>query len=984
MIEFEPRDSLDFEPLADRLAALAEHWNKALVEPEKPGQAWSLREELLDLRTSVVGLAPAKLSRVLGRLAVLTEVWECLLADDPVAADGVGLFCAKALAQLGRDQRGGAGTDVIPELILEQSASSWGEYLALLEPSEPEAESLDPAWDDLQVEPEAPTFDAQALLRFFRGPAPGSALDIDNEVMADTSNEEPPAGPTSRETLRVPEPVARPVPIAAAPVRVSAGELVIRTLPQLIDLDEEIRGAFLADSSELFERIETLVLGLSRSASLADDLGELRRGFHTLKGAAGSVGLADLAAMVHDLEERLEGAGAIVSPGLENALLGVLGYLEGILGLLRRKPGGSTAKDATSETPALPGTAASSPFPSSLVTTDRPALTTEPPASDDGPVRVPASRFDDLMDMVSELIVRRRLWTAHAEGLKAITAMVRSCRGRMLSSLDRLHESGLSREDRARLLNPRTDLPGQLRRLGELADDLSVLAESSRAAAQPLADHGDAMGRLAIQLWDELQSIRILPVRGLFQRLARVAHEAARVEGRQIDVVMFGEETGVDRAVQDKAFEPLLHLVRNAVGHGIEAPQERSAAGKNHAGKISLEARREGNSLVLVVADDGRGLDLHGIEAKARRVGLLAADERPGPERLKSLIFHPGFSTRSEANSISGRGVGMDVVAREVGLLKGTIELATEPNRGTRLTVRLPARLALETAMIVRVDGQAFAVPVAQIEHAQSVAWAGPTTPNGTTHEDVTNGRLRFQDQVIPVLQAREILGIADTRQATWPKLLVVRHSGGLVGLVVDAIEGTEDLVIKSLGTLLAGHPLISGTSLSISGEVISILDPSRLYHWIQSEAPPLSTGSLPTGRQARPHGTPAVLVVDDSISVRRVLARGLQAMRLDVDEVSDGLEALGRLRGRAYDMVVTDLEMPRLDGFELVAEMQRVPSLAGIPVMVASTRVDEETQRRVLKLGAKLFLAKPVDQPSLASAVSTLLTQAADGKRTT
>ena len=164
----------------------------------------------------------------------------------------------------------------------------------------------------------------------------------------------------------------------------------------------------------------------------------------------------------------------------------------------------------------------------------------------------------------------------------------------MLVCLDRLHEAGLGRENRSPPLDARVDLPGQLRRLGELADDLAVLAETAQAAALPLADHGDALGRLTLQLWDELQRIRIVGIRGLFQRLARVAHDAARVEERQVDVVMVGEETGLDSAVQDKAFEPLLHVVRNAVGHGIESPEDRLASGKSAAGRITLEARREG------------------------------------------------------------------------------------------------------------------------------------------------------------------------------------------------------------------------------------------------------------------------------------------------------------------------------------------------------------------------------------------------------
>jgi chemotaxis protein histidine kinase CheA/CheY-like chemotaxis protein len=527
------------------------------------------------------------------------------------------------------------------------------------------------------------------------------------------------------------------------------------------------------------------------------------------------------------------------------------------------------------------------------------------------------------------------------------------------------------------VLDSRSDVAGQLRRLGERADDLAVLAETAQAAAVPMAEHGDALSRLTIQLWDELQAIRVVAVRGLFQRLSRVAHEAARVEGRQVEVVTEGDETGLDRAVQDRAFEPLLHVVRNAVGHGIEAPADRLKAGKPATGKITLEARREGNTLMISVRDDGRGLDHEAIAAKARRLGLLAAGEQPSIERLNNLIFRSGFSTKQDVSEISGRGVGMDVVAREVGAQKGTINLQTERGRGTRLTIRLPARLALETTMIVRVGGQAFALPVAQIEHAQPFEPEREPSQDRQGQSQVQAGFIMYRDRRIPTIHARELLGIASTHAQAWPKLLVVRAGTGLIGLAVDAIEGTEELVIKSLGTLLAGHPVISGTARSVTGEVILILNLSTLERWV-SEG--MAGGSLAIDPATSLDGPPtgaAVLVVDDSISVRRVVARQLRLLGLDVDEVSDGLEALGRLRSRAYGLVVTDLEMPRLDGFELVAEMHRNSALSGIPVIVASTRVDEETRQRVLALGARAFLPKPVDPAALASTVGPLLERA-------
>ena len=320
----------------------------------------------------------------------------------------------------------------------------------------------------------------------------------------------------------------------------------------------------------------------------------------------------------------------------------------------------------------------------------------------------------------------------------------------------------------------------------------------------PVTDEGDAFARLSLQLWEALQALQIVPVRGLFHRLERVARDAAQVEGRRVEVVMTGEETGLDRAAQDKAFEPLLHVVRNAVGHGIEPAADRTAAGKPPLGRVTLEARREGNTLVLAVHDDGRGIDHAAIEAKGRRLGLIGSDEAPDVARLHGLIFHPGFSTRPEANAISGRGVGMDVVAQEVARLRGTVTLASEPGRGTTLTVRLPTRLALERGMVVRIDNQSFALPVESIEHAQ------PFDPDDQAGAGAS-ATVRVRDREVPLVEARRVLGISATPAVACPKLLLVRADGGTIGVLVDAIEGPRELVVKPLGPLLAGHPAALG-----------------------------------------------------------------------------------------------------------------------------------------------------------------------------
>jgi chemotaxis protein histidine kinase CheA len=1007
----EPPDPATVPSLADRLATLAGFWQAVWKGEQRlapPANLDVLRDGLNAIALEAEAGDQGGLARALRRIALLSEVWECLECepDQAEAADEVAEFCLRAIEDLVRDQQIGrdSGDLGILDEILRQSDESWSGYLGPVDPTSAEHTIVDVSMSFQEAciahDDAPPALDQETLLRLLQGagdagkqPAPRETLPVPPR------GHESPRG-FSAEAERLLRTPVRPETSTSAPhrdERSPAGGigtsqepgLEIPPLPTRFDLDDEMREAFLADAIDLFERIERIVVGLSGLNHHSDAIRELSRYFHTLKGAAGSVGLNDLATLVHELEERLEQACDGVSPGLNDLLHQVVDYLDALIDRLRRGPAAfhkTTAPPTSGPGAILPLAALPPDSPASRATAITEPVSTShiPPA--DGPIRVPAARFDELTDLASELIVQGRFWLSQVEFMKTFAATVHDCRNRLLGSLDRLHDVSLGQLGRrpAALFDPETDFPAQLRRLEEQADDLAVLAASAQATAAPMADRGDTLVRLSLQVWDSFQSLRIVPIRGLFQRLARVLHDAARVEGRQVEVVMKGEETGVDRAVQDKAFEPLLHVVRNAVGHGIESPADRVRAGKPATGCVTLEARREGNTLVIVVRDDGKGVDDEAIEAKARQLGWLGPDEKPGRERLHTFLFQPGFSTRSQANAISGRGVGMDVVAREVEHLRGTLDLASQPGLGTQLTLRLPARLALEPALIVRVEGQPLAVPASQVEHAQPFGPAvsssnAPQEVGGTDPAPISSGEMSvtYRDQAIPVVFAREMLGIGHSSSALWPKLVVVQTGIRLVGLVVDTIEGAEDLVIKPLGALLAGHPLVSGASLSIHGEVISVLHPSGLERWLNHGKP---SGAIAVASRAlgsfrvTAEERMAVLVVDDSISVRRVMARQLRGLGLEVQEASDGLEALGRLRDTPYGLVLTDLEMPKLDGFALLAEINRSVSLSTIPVIVASTRCDPETRRRLRELGAQAVLSKPVDPQELAQVVEPLL----------
>jgi len=996
--------------LADHLATLAGVCRDArngTEHPTLPAQFDALRDGLNAIALEAEAADQVGLAMALRRIALLSEVWECSEGDPdrPEATAEVADFCVEAIEHLAGAHPSASSSDDlgICDEIVRQSDLRWSDYLSpvgfasvgLSSADEPvSSEEACLPWDDAP-----PAIDQETLLRLLGAPgddgkpaAPPVALAEPSQSSESGNSHFAEPDRSTRIPARTGTSIPTPPREQQSPVPCDASEsagLAIPRLPTSFDLDDEMREAFLADAIELFERIEGIVVGLASLDDHCDPIQELSRCFHTLKGAAGSVGLRELATVVHELEERLGQACGTVSPGLNDLLHQVVDYLDELIGSLRRR---RPSVHATVPAPTIGGVGVVSPAPVRPDSVASPAPPIADPLPDsqstsaEGPIRVPAARFEELTDLASELIVQGRFWLTQAGSMKTFAATVQDVRNRLLVSLDRLHEVSLWRKARgpAGLIGADADFPGQLRRLREQADDLALLAASAHAAAAPMADRGDTLIRLSRQFWETLQSLRIVPIRGLFQRLARVLHDAARVEGRQIEVVMKGEDTGVDRAVQDKAFEPLLHVVRNAVGHGIESPTDRIRAGKPATGCITLEARREGNTHVIIVRDDGKGLNDEAIANKARQLGWLGTDETPNRERLHAFLFESGFSTKSHADAISGRGVGMDVVAREVAHLRGTLDLASQPGRGTELMLRLPARLALEPSVIVRVANQPLAIPASQVEYAQPFEHPAhcPSAPQEAGSINPTPSAagslgVTYRDRHIPAVFARDLLGIGPPSSIVWPKLVIVRAANQLIGLVVDTIEGAEDLVIKPLGELLGGHPLVSGTSLSIKGEVISVLHASGLARWLNHRQP-LEGSSMastaPAPLRIAAAERMAALVVDDSISVRRGMVRQLRGLGVEVHEVSDGLEALSRLREFRYGLVLTDLEMPKLDGFALLAEIKRSASLSTIPVVVVSSRCDPTTRQRVRELGSHALLSKPLDPQALARVVEPLL----------
>ena len=439
-----------------------------------------------------------------------------------------------------------------------------------------------------------------------------------------------------------------------------------------------------------------------------------------------------------------------------------------------------------------------------------------------------------------------------------------------------------------------------------------------------------------------------MPVSGLFRRLHRAISDAARTEQKQVRVELLGENTGIERSLQERIFEPLMHIVRNSVSHGIETPEERGAAGKSPNGVVTLQAHSGPDLLVIEVRDDGRGLDYDAIRRRGIERGLIDGDKSISRAELARLIFHPGFSTRETANQISGRGVGMDVVASTLERMRGWVEVESETGCGSTIRLSLPLPSMIQHAMVFRTGGQLFALP------AQSVRRTGEFDASFSPID--LNGILSLKsaesaaDQD-PARRAMIELAIASAT--------VEGEKGGDFALLVDRVLGPEEVVVRPMPPMLKSHPLCTGATLSGMGEVVLLLDPRGL-----ATAAKHQTKVLPSVQRAdRQAGKlqPKVLVVDDSKSARLRVVRALEKYPVTIVQVDDGQAAVELLAKETFVTVFSDIDMPRMSGLELLETIRSEPRLEAIPVVMISSRSIETAGKQARKIGATEYIQKPL-----------------------
>jgi len=831
---------------------------------------------------------------------------------------------------------------------------------------------------------------------------------------------------------RRPEPPPVPGPCAGGPASIGeavepSGDPVRRELLRFFAAGDEVLAYFGPEAAEHLEAMTAALLALARQGAGEVELAALFRAVHTLKGAAYVVGCNQVGALAHGLEDLLDAvrAGhapltpAVLEIGLAavdtlrrmlepaaNPTLHLTTAVESIRtrvgALLAQAPDGGPAprgEPPATETRAVRSASVSSPSP---------VRSGEHNSAASGPrqtIRVALDRLDRLMDLVGELGVARCALERRLGALDRLGDVLLASRGRLgqaVTDFERRHLTARlpGRPDARETLDaPHGPRRSAAERFAELEcdryDDVTLLARSVAEIAADIAEVQTQIAGLGRRVREDLALVhrltgevraglgqaRMVPIGALYTRFVRQGQEAARTAGKNVRIVTSGESVELDAGIIEQIVDPLLHLVQNAVVHGLEAPGERIARGKPAAGTVTLSASHRGAVVVVEIADDGRGIDTERLRQQAVAQGFAPSNAAALTEReALELIFRPGFSTAAEITFAAGRGVGLDVVRTNVGRLNGEIAVDTVLGAGTRFTLRLPLTVLVTEALLVRVGTELLAVPLTAV-HA--TATLGPqarrTGPDGEA-ACVEGGWL-------PLLHLNRALGLPAASPEAFPAV-ILRGGSGLFACAVSHVLHREEIVVKPLGAFLDGIGPYAGATVAADGRVIPLLDPGRLGELARrplagsagsaSTPPGTAATHADIGRDGPRNGLAVlrkgnVLLVDDSISVRKGVGQMLEKAGFDVTTAIDGTEALGRLSERPFDVMVTDLEMPRLNGYELLEDVRRRPDTGELPIVILTTRSSAKHRSLAQGLGVGHYLTKPVAEDVFVGLVESL-----------
>ncbi|NDJ34080.1 MAG: response regulator [Chloroflexi bacterium] len=745
----------------------------------------------------------------------------------------------------------------------------------------------------------------------------------------------------------------------------------------LPDMPPELLDIFVAEAQEHNQTIQRGLQQLKDNLANTDQMRHIRRAAHTLKGAAASVGFSRMAGVAHLIEDMLDfSIDHAASHPLTDEGYTLLSDAAYVLECLLEPDTGldldAFQRAIEDRFQVLVGDAAPQGAPPDVAPSEdeEPAAAYRPEAM----LRLPLATVETLISRVGELIINQG---AFGEELVALRTLLNDLGytsqrlERLAANLDERIENeslGLLKVTRdatpdlmfdAIELDRYTALYQIARELEEIASDTSDISKHLGLFGQDFSSTLDRERRLTSDLQEGLVSTRLMAFSEIVPRLERIVQHTAQELGKAVDFTVTGADTRVDKTILDPLLEPLTHLLRNAVDHGIEPPDERINTGKSPRGTIQLNVVRDRGRIVLTLSDNGCGISPEAVRAKALKVGLIEPDAVLSDEETVDLIFADGFSIADRVTQTSGRGVGMSIVRRSIGNLQGTVRVKTAVGRGTTFILSIPVTLAIIRALFCISRGIAYAVPLEQIGAVLRL-----NTDLMASIDD--DGILRIGEERYIVKDLGEF---TDPEQRFGRRVAEDASRYGLVvdlgeyrsAVLVDRLTGIRDAVVKSLGNHLRRVHGVSGATIAGDGSVSLILDLIEII-----EEPEQIDVLRPAPREVSHAQTMHVLVVDDSPSVRRVVSGFLESIGWQVTAARDGIEALELLERVNPDAALVDIEMPRMNGYELLATIKETPGLSALPVVMLTSRSAAKHKQRAEALNVDGYLVKPYQEEQL------------------
>lgn len=597
--------------------------------------------------------------------------------------------------------------------------------------------------------------------------------------------------------------------------------------------------------------------------------------------------------------------------------------------------------------------------------TDNPTLPQALSAPIDEYVRVSLSRINKLLNLLGEMVINKIKASQKIIALKKITKSTKEHQKRLSDFFDDFK----SNDD----FKKSADFKRSLDVLHQCNVDAEKIKEEMSAIFEDISNEAIHMDPIIDELQQRMKEIRMLPCSTIFDDFPRLVRDIAFEQAKRINLIVKGDETELDKKVLEAIKDPLIHILRNCVDHGIELPEERKAAGKNGEGNIRIYAAQEGGQVVIKVEDDGRGLNIDKIKEIVLKKRLASEIElnKMSEEEISLFIFRSGFSTSPLITDISGRGVGLDIVKTQIDKLKGKVHITFEKGKGTKIILELPLTIAIINVLLANVNGQSYAFPMLSIEEILKIKPSNISTVENKM-------AIQVRERTVALVRLSDILGLPtiikddeERRNKEELDVIIATSLEKRVGFIVDAIVSEQEVFIKSLGPHLGKIRNIAGATVLGTGKVIVILDVADLIASSRMVHPALAQQkAISIEEKAKKK----ILVVEDSLTTRELERSILESQGYHVNTAIDGLDALDKLAQVKYDLIVCDVQMPRMDGFEFCRTFKQNEQYKDIPLIFVTALAKEEDKRRGIEVGAQAYIVKSAfDQTNLLETIERL-----------